>query len=290
MIGELVSSWLLRTADANCLTFEELSDAFLCRDPLLRLEIKGLDFRLTTRARKSLALFAHLRPAQIRSLELQVQMPNIPEQWILRFPVHLQGDGHRWPASRARYAFCSRCLLEMHRHDGCIWIPAAWACATLTHCHRHRTPLLERCPSCFVSDPLRAISDSTTGHIRCRKCDGSLLLHNREEPTTLALAKVISLEESILAALRGKPPDPYWCAKLSATEFVRKLEALVNSLTCGGTDSGFLLVVEGDAQWEEHLRSRQAPEAFFPVFSWRWRLLLMGSLVELLEGRKMSTG
>jgi hypothetical protein len=164
------------------------------------------------------------------------------------------------------------------------------ACATLTHCHRHRTPLLERCPSCFVSDPLRAISDSTTGHIRCRKCDGSLLLHNREEPTTLALAKVISLEESILAALRGKPPDPYWCAKLSATEFVRKLEALVNSLTCGGTDSGFLLVVEGDAQWEEHLRSRQAPEAFFPVFSWRWRLLLMGSLVELLEDRKMSTG
>jgi hypothetical protein len=290
MIGELVSSWLLRTADANCLTFEEITDALVSRDPLIRLGLKGLDFRLTTRTRKSLALFAHLRPAQIRSLELQVQMPNLPEQWILRFPVHLQGDRHRWPASRARYAFCSRCLVEMHRDDGYIWIPADWACATVTHCRRHRTPLLERCPSCFVSDPLRAISDSTTGHIRCRRCDGSLLLHNREEPTTPALAKVMSLEESIMAALRGKPADPYWCAKLSATEFIKGLAAMVNSLTCGDSDSGFLLVVEGDAQWEEHLRGRQSPEASFPVFSWRWRLLLMGSLVELLEDRKMSTG
>lgn len=121
-----------------------------------------------------------------------------------------------------------------------VFIRDQWALAFLTHCGRHRTPLRERCPVCFIDHPILPMTKPTTNSRfgaeleplgTCWKCGSSLLLYNLPNLPSLQAAKVIDLENSILAATGGHTADKRWTGGASSQAFIESIRTLMHQLT-----------------------------------------------------------
>lgn len=158
--GELISSWLLRVSLANGLTLAQLVEAIETRFPAA-IQEAFIDDQLSARALSALATFLRVPANIIKALELSQRFPELPTGWILRPQSGDMDFPQRFFKGEARYAFCPSCLQEMIACTQTVLIRNQWALAFLTHCARHRTPLRERCPVCFIEDPILAMTKPT---------------------------------------------------------------------------------------------------------------------------------
>jgi hypothetical protein len=153
VVGELVSSWLLRVAAQNCISLQELLTGMRLAYPAASVEPASLDYDLPSEFRAGLARFCRVSTRAIRQLELQHQFPGVPRQMFLAYPRHLP-LAQRGSRVRARYEFCLSCVNESFPENTPAVIRAVWSLAPVTHCHLHRRPLISYCPRCSAEDPL----------------------------------------------------------------------------------------------------------------------------------------
>lgn len=178
-VGELRSSWLLRVAIANGLSLMELLGALDCRHARELGPLGCIDGELPPVWANALAAFCRVSVPWVNALQYSHQFPHWSKGWQLRWlPMDFRHAG-RALSMRARYAFCTLCLGEMDRSHGFVWIRSEWTCALVTHCARHCVRLHERCPECFVVDPLSIGPPSRPGRANaCRRCDSLLAFKN----------------------------------------------------------------------------------------------------------------
>jgi len=107
---ELLSSWLLRVAAANCIDLWDLLHGLECRYGGV-LTNRPIDFGLPDAAVQALSKFCQVAPAKIRALDLRQRSPYLSPALLLH--VHNPNAVlmcSRDALSRVRYAFCPVCI------------------------------------------------------------------------------------------------------------------------------------------------------------------------------------
>src|SRR6266566_3510991 len=83
-INELFSSWMLRIADANCVSLQELMLGFQCRHPDVPCP-NSLDWGFPPAFLKAMARFCRTPIGTVHSLDLQARLPQAENVLLLRF-------------------------------------------------------------------------------------------------------------------------------------------------------------------------------------------------------------
>ena len=108
LINELFSSWMLRVADANCVSLQELMLGFQCRHPDVPCP-NSLDWGLPTAFLQAMASFCRTPIATLRSLDLRVRLPQVERALVLRFKV-VSDRCLQLREERVGYAYCPTCI------------------------------------------------------------------------------------------------------------------------------------------------------------------------------------
>ena len=119
---ELLSSWLMRTAAANAVSFEELLDVLEMRDPKSLVPGQMLDYSIPEITLRALSLLTRVPYSTLSKLDLSVRVPQIHLALLLRFPqrglspsvpVNVPGDCDTPFARNARFAKNSSYPMEL---------------------------------------------------------------------------------------------------------------------------------------------------------------------------------
>jgi len=174
ILNELLSSWILRTAAANVISFAEFLAGLRLRYPETD-EIYGriLDYAVPQATLRALSRFTRVPLTQLRKLDLNVRVPQISSASLLRFHGRQFAIGcPRGHSLRGRYAFCPLCLARQKR----IHIQWDWCFATLIRCPVHQSMLLEGCIYCGEVDPFTFSLSGAPPVLLCRSCSANLVL------------------------------------------------------------------------------------------------------------------
>ena len=164
---ELLSSWLMRTAAANAVSFKELVEVLEIRDPESLVPGQMLDYSVPEITLRALSHFTRVPYSTLRKLDLNVRVPDINVALLLRFPQRgLSPSCSRESSWRLRYAFCPQCVsLQKTLH-----IRWDWCFAALLRCGVHRSPLIDSCPQCGEIEPLSFSPPTKLPSLVCRSC------------------------------------------------------------------------------------------------------------------------
>ena len=146
--NELFSSWMLRIADANCISLQELMFGFQSCHPDVPCP-NSLDWGFSTAFLKAMARFCRAPAGTLRSLDLRTRLPKAQKVLLLHFRA-VSDDCLRCRKERVGYAFCTTCIAQQ-RYVHARW---EWAFPALLFCHVHNSPLRHGCPMCGEDDPL----------------------------------------------------------------------------------------------------------------------------------------
>ena len=107
---ELLSSWLLRVAAANCVELSELLQGLEYRYGRVLTNLP-IDYSLPDAAVRALSQFCRVAPEKIRVLDLRQRAPHLNPALLLRVqnPLAVLMCA-RSNLSRVRYAFCPLCI------------------------------------------------------------------------------------------------------------------------------------------------------------------------------------
>ena len=222
---ELLSSWLLRVAAANCVELSELLQGLAYRYGRV-LSNSPMDYSFPDGAVRALSKFCRIAPEKIRALDLRQRAPHLEPALLLRVQNPLAVlMCPRSNLSRVRYAFCPLCIASQR----VIHVHWEWSLACLIRCGVHRTPLLDGCPACGELDPL------TFSALRacrlCRSC-GSDLAGSAEAPTEPPnKGNIQAVEDAYRAALLSIAPDPTLLGKATHRSFRLFVEEMLEILT-----------------------------------------------------------
>jgi TniQ len=169
---ELFSSWLLRLADANCVTLDELLAGFQASYPSAPYAF-SLDLNLDDVFLIFMARFSRVPFRTLSRLSIEKQVSNPEAALLLRFNNNSRGS--RQLSRRVGYAFCPYCIAR----QSFVHVPWEWAFVGLLHCSVHGTPLRVGCPSSGDMDPLSFGLTPAADHVPCQSCDANLL----DDPT-----------------------------------------------------------------------------------------------------------
>ena len=290
--GELISSWLARTAASNGINIEELLRGFSAAHPEALGMIDSLDHALPIAVRLALAQFCRLEPDFIRRLELSQQFPGLSRELFLTYLPGLQIRG-RALTGRARYSFCLDCLHDAAAQKATASIQGMWSLALLTHCQNHRRRLRSRCPICGGDDPL-LFSHRRPSSFYCRLCAADLSVSSAPDISTPMMNTVITLEETYWAAIHGTAPPGFWFGQMSGISFrllVEDLAMLFSSRIPSYTHILALNLLNGE-NMHHYFGVRGAAEVKLSYFSWPWRCAVMFAVASVLaeDGLRQSAG
>ena len=119
---ELVSSWLLRVAAANCVELSELLQGLASRYGRV-LTNSPIDYGLPDAAAHALSKFCRIAPEKIRALDLRNRTPHLNLALLLTVQNPLSGlMCPRASPSRVRYTFCPLCIANQRvTHVPWVW-------------------------------------------------------------------------------------------------------------------------------------------------------------------------
>jgi hypothetical protein len=210
--NELFSSWMLRIADANFVSLQELIVGFQSRHPEVPCP-RSLDWGFSNEFLNAVARFCRAPIGTLRSLDLRTRLPNAQQVLLLRLRDTSE-ECRRCRKERTGYAFCPMCIVQQ-RYVHARW---EWAFPALLYCHVHKSPLRHGCPMCGEDDPLPfgVLADPS---IHCWRC-GADLTGCAFGSRTRSVDRADRLVEKIYrAALRRNRAD---CARpddITATQF-----------------------------------------------------------------------
>jgi hypothetical protein len=191
---------MLRIADANCISLQELMIGFQSRHPDVPCP-HSLDWGFSATFLKAMARFCRTPAGTLRSLDLRTRLPKAQKVLVLHLRA-VSDECLRFRKERVGYAFCTTCIAQQ-RYVHARW---AWAFPALLFCHVHKSPLRHGCPMCGEDDPL-PFGAPAVPSIRCWSCGADLTdrafgSHVRHVDSIHALVERIYRD-----ALRGTPSD-----------------------------------------------------------------------------------
>jgi hypothetical protein len=197
---ELFSSWLMRIADANCVSLEELMLGFQARHPEIPCP-SSLDWDLSRSFLKAMGQFSRTRVGALHALDLRARFPYAEAALLLRS----RADSDPCPRLRDRrtgYAFCPNCITEQTY----VHVRWEWAFPALLRCHIHKSALQHGCPQCGEDDPLPFGAAPVARAIPCQSC-GAKLNGGASNGRIRQVDRVpLFVENTYRAALRGAAP------------------------------------------------------------------------------------
>jgi hypothetical protein len=283
---ELLSSWLLRVANANAISREELIEAAAVHsDNNVIVESRpvasSLDYQLNPEARQRLSVFCRIPETTITGLELCHHFPYHAPEWF-----HGRDLAPYRPHLSPR--FCLECLLQQIRNERVLHVQANWAVPVLTHCPTHLLRLQNYCKSCCGTNPVEWLATAPFRKILCKHCFGPLSSEPDMELRDKGLIAVVSLQAVILTAARGVNPDTFWLGRISAQSFMQVVRDLIALLTHRQYGEGPLLAMRlaGDAfQCDSPLpRGIEQPPLFALHHS--ARVMVIAALAQVLLGSR----
>src|ERR1700677_1818585 len=198
--NELFSSWMLRIADANFVSLQELIVGFQSRHPEVPCP-RSLDWGFSHEFLNAVARFCRARIGTLRSLDLRTRLPNAQQVLLLRLRDTSE-ECRRCRKERTGYAFCPMCIVQQ-RYVHARW---EWAFPALLFCHVHKSPLRHGCPMCGEDDPLPFGAPAVPSN-RCLSC-GSNLTDRAFGPHVWRVDSTHALvQKGYRAALRGTSRD-----------------------------------------------------------------------------------
>jgi len=123
---------MLRIADANCVSLQELMLGFQCRHPDIPCP-NSLDWGFSPAFLKAMARFCRTPISTLHSLDLRTRLPQAENVLLLRFRA-ASDQCLRLRKQRVGYAFCPTCI-EPYVH-----VRWDWAFPALLRCHVHKSP------------------------------------------------------------------------------------------------------------------------------------------------------
>jgi hypothetical protein len=222
--NELFSSWMLRVADANSISLQELMLGFQCRHPDVPCP-NSLDWFLPPAFLKAMAWFSRTSIGRLHSLDLRARLPQTEKALLLRFKA-VSDRCPRLRKERAGYAFCPTCI----SHQAHVHVHWEWIFPSLLRCHVHKSPLRHGCPVCGEDDPLPFGTAPAVAAILCRSCGENLTgvipgFQNRQ----VGGAHVL-VEKVYRAALLGAAPDTALLGEATGAQFRRFVDDLLQLL------------------------------------------------------------
>jgi hypothetical protein len=183
--NELYSSWMLRIAQANCVSLQELVLGFQCRHPDLAIP-DPLDWGFSPAYLKAMARFSRIPVSKLHLLDLRTRLQ-------LR-------------SRRLGYAFCPTCIAHQPR----VYVRWEWAFPALLSCHTHKSLLIHGCAACGEDDPLPVGAIPSGAVVQCRSCGARLASTIPDSSIRPIDDTHIIIQQAYSAALRGAFPDEAW--------------------------------------------------------------------------------
>jgi hypothetical protein len=222
--AELLSSWMLRVASANCISLLELLDAFKFNYPEI-LGLQSLDLGLPPSFLQSISRFCRVPVARLRALDLRQRLPHLQTALLLKFPNNPFCPRRRH--LRVGYAFCPPCIATQR----VIHVHWEWCFACVVRCSVHRTPLQVACPVCGERDPLSFESQNLKPNPTCWACGGSLIDPSVNTSCVSNYEPAIrAVEEAYRDALLGIAPQPSLVGKATDRAFRRFVDDMLQLL------------------------------------------------------------
>ena len=234
---ELLSSWLMRTAAANAVSFEELITALEMRDPQNFVSGMMLDYSVPEITLRALSRFTRVPYSRLSKLDLNVRVPQINVALLLRFPQKGLSSGRsRERAWRLRYAFCPQCVSSQKTFH----IRWDWCFAALPRCSVHRSPLQDSCPQCGEIEPLSFSPPTRLPSLVCRSCSKDLALHLKEHNCLRDDDIITVVGTACRSSLLGLAWDPRQLDSAKNRAFRRFIEDMLEML---------IAVLSSPAEW-----------------------------------------
>ena len=223
---ELVSSWLLRVAGANCVSLDELLHGFHSSYPTVPYP-ESLDLGLQPSFLQAIARFCRVPIATIQALDLERRLPHLQKALLLRFPFCPRRCS-RLQAWRLGYAFCPLCIAQ----QPVVHIRWDWCFACIVRCAIHRTSSLHfGCPGCGEADPLSLGSPLiTASELACQSCGHHLGTRIDPPDDPQSEQGIQKVEEAYRAALLGTSPHPALLGKITDRAFRRFVDDMLELL------------------------------------------------------------
>lgn len=210
--NELFSSWMLRVADANCISLQELMLGFQSCHPEVQCP-NSLDWDFSIEFLKAMARFCRAPAGTLRSLDLRSRLPKAQKVLLLHLRA-VSDECLRCRKVRIGYAFCTACIAQQ-RYVHARW---EWAFPALLFCHVHKSPLRYGCPMCGEDDPLPFGAPAVTS-IPCWSCGTDLAGRAFGSHVGRADSTYAFVEKVYRAALRGTSPDYALLGDNTAVQF-----------------------------------------------------------------------
>jgi len=210
--NELFSSWMLRIADANCVSLQELMAGFESCHPNVAFP-KSLDWGFSNEFLKAVSRFCRAPVGILRSLDLRTRLPNAQPVLLLRLR-ETSKECRRCRKDRTGYAFCPLCITQQRF----VHVRWEWVFPPLLYCRIHKSPLTHGCPTCGEDDPL-PFGFSADPSIHCWRCRADLTRRAFDSRARLAGSADKFVEKVYHAALRRKPADCALLGDITASQF-----------------------------------------------------------------------
>jgi hypothetical protein len=210
---------MLRIADANCVSLQELMLGFQCRHPDVPCP-NSLDWGFSPAFLKAMARFCRTPISTLHSLDLRTRLPQAENVLLLRFRA-ASDQCLRLRKQRVGYAFCPTCIaLQPYVH-----VRWDWAFPALLRCHVHKSPLRHGCPMCGEDDPL-PFGAPAVASILCWSCGAHLTGASLGSHVGHVNGTHAVVERVYRVALRGTSPDYALLGEATGTQFRRFVDDL----------------------------------------------------------------
>jgi len=217
------------------MTIAELLAGAFSRYPHKPTEPWSLDYGLPSAVLLALSKFCRIREGQIRSLDMQQQLPGLKPDWLscaspsAPMPLFM-------PTTRVESGSCIQCIRNQILRQEPAHLLAEWGLAFLTHCPKHAEFLHPSCSHCWGA--IVPLSSPTLAKLtlRCPRCGVPRENTPIRREMETALPSILSLEAAVLQAVRGQAADPVWAGHASTGTFLNMVEDLIWLLThrwCG---------------------------------------------------------
>lgn len=217
-------SWMLRVADANCVSLQELMLGFQCRHPDVPCP-NSLDWGLPTAFLQAMASFCRTPIATLHSLDLRVRLPQVERALLLRFKV-VSDRCPQLREERVGYAYCPTCISR----QAYVHVHWEWAFPSLLRCRVHKLPLRHGCPICGEDDPIPFGTPPAVAAILCQSCGENLSSVITGSHVRQVDGAQVLVEKVYRAALRGASPDSALLGEATGTQFRRFVDDLLQLL------------------------------------------------------------
>lgn len=218
---ELFSSWMLRVANANCVSLQELVLGFQSRHP----DVPGpnvLDWGLPDGFLKAISRFSRTPIGTLHALDLRARLPTVETALLLRGQA-VSDQSQRLRNMRTGYAFCPTCISR----QSSVHVRWDWVFPVLLRCHVHRSPLRHGCPECREDDPLPFGVVPAVVPVLCRSC-GANLTETSPGSHVRKMDEAHGVIERIYRnVLSGAPLDAGLLGEATGTQFRRFVDDLV---------------------------------------------------------------